>query len=148
MTFQYPPFCKTAIFEDGARYISKSIISISYELETKPLCQNKTFLEEIMCCVTFDLSVILKDGPIKQYYCLCLMIYVLSNLIAAIVEIVMYGSNDLKMALRYSVKRTELANSNIGLLITKLCHNILKTPNMFIHPHPTPSKSHWNGTAL
>ena len=30
----------------------------------------------------------------------------------------MFGGNDLKMALRYSVKRTVLANSNIGLLIT------------------------------
>ena len=35
------------------------------------------------------------------------------------------------MALSYSVRRTELTNSNIGLLIIKLCHNILKTPNMF-----------------
>ena len=40
------------------------------------------------------------------------------------------------MALRYSVKRTEMANSNIGLLISKLCHCILKTPNMFIYPTP------------
>ena len=31
----------------------------------------------------------------------------------------MFGGNDLKMALRYYVKRTELANSNIGLLIKK-----------------------------
>ena len=25
-------------------------------------------IEVIMWCITFDLSVILKDGPIKQYY--------------------------------------------------------------------------------
>ena len=52
-----------------------------------------------MCCITFDLYVILKDGPIKQYYSciiISLMIYISSN-------------------------RTELANSNIGLLISKLC---------------------------
>ena len=45
----------------------------------------------------------------------------------------MFGGNDLKMALRYSVKRTELANSNSGLLVSKLCHSILKTPDMVIH---------------
>ena len=49
----------------------------------------------------------------------------------------MFGGNDLKMALRYSIKRPDLANSNIGLLISKLCHSILITPNVFIHPHPT-----------
>ena len=26
-----------------------------------------------MCCITFDLSVILKDGPMKQYY-FCILI--------------------------------------------------------------------------
>ena len=46
------------------------------------------------------------------------MIYVSSNL-EADVEIQIFGGNDLKMALRYSVKRTVLANSNIGLLISK-----------------------------
>ena len=50
----------------------------------------------------------------------------------------MFGGNDIKMALRYSVKRTELANSNIGLLISKLCRSILKTPNLFIQHHATP----------
>ena len=50
------------------------------------------------------------------------MIYVSSNL-EADVEIYMFGENDLTMALRYSVKRTELTYSNIGLLITKLCHS-------------------------
>ena len=67
------------------------------------------------------------------------MIYVSSNL-EADVEIYMFGGNDLKMVLRYIVKRTELANSNIGILISKLCHGILKTHNIFIHrtpPHPT-----------
>ena len=44
----------------------------------------------------------------------------------------MFRGNDLQMALRYSVKRTELANSNIGLLISKLCHTVSKTPNVFI----------------
>ena len=48
----------------------------------------------------------------------------------------MFGGNDLKMVLRYSVKRTELANSNIGLLISKLCHSILKSTNMFNHSNP------------
>ena len=42
------------------------IIYIVKDLETKSWCQN--FLEVIICCITFDLSVILKDGPIKQYY--------------------------------------------------------------------------------
>ena len=61
------------------------------------------------------------------------MIYVSSNL-EADVQIKMYGGNDLKMALIYSLKREELANSNIGLLISKLCHSIVKPPSVFIHP--------------
>ena len=70
----------------------------------------------------------------------CLMIYVSSNL-EADGEIQMFGGNDLKMALKYSVKWTELANSNIGLLISKLCHSILKN-FQYVHathtPTPTP----------
>ena len=47
------------------------------------------------------------------------MIYVSSNIEAG-VEIQMFRGNDLKKKnLKYSVKRTELANSNIGLLILK-----------------------------
>ena len=45
--------------------ISKIIISIAYELrglETKSWCQNTSVLEVIMCCTTFELSVILIDG--------------------------------------------------------------------------------------
>ena len=42
-----------------------------------------------------------------------------------------------KMALRYSLKRTEPTNSNVGLLISKLYQRILKTSNMFIHPTHT-----------
>ena len=41
-------------------------------LETKGWCQNANILEVIMCYVTFDLSVILIDGPNKQYY-LCIL---------------------------------------------------------------------------
>ena len=37
----------------------------------------------------------------------------------------MFGGNDLKMVLRYSVKRAELANSNIGLLILKFCQSVI-----------------------
>ena len=50
----------------------------------------------------------------------------------------MFGGNDLKMALtlRYSVKWTQFANSNIGFLISKLYHSILKTPNN-VHPPPS-----------
>ena len=59
------------------------------------------------------------------------MIYVSSNL-EDDVEISMCGGNDLKMTVRYSIKRREPANSNIGLLISKLYHSILKPPNMFI----------------
>ena len=45
------------------------------------------------------------------------MVYVSSN-VETDVEIQMFGGHHLKMVLRYSVKRTEFGNSNIGLYIS------------------------------
>ena len=37
-------------------------------LRDQALRSKYIILEAIMCCTTFDLPAILKDGPIKQYY--------------------------------------------------------------------------------
>ena len=66
--------------------------------------------------------------------------YVLcSSNLEADVEIYTCRCLETTRVLRYSVKHTELTNSNSGLLISKLCHSLLKTPNVFIHPTLTPS---------
>ena len=105
-----------------------------------------------MCCITFNVSIILLDGPIKQYYFCILREPVIPMSYEPLswcgnIDVWSLGGNDFKDGSRYYIKRTVLANSNIGLLVTTLCHSILKTPNMFIHP-PFPTPPHPTSTAI
>ena len=57
------PYLKTYIIYshkiDVKNYVAYSL-NVYVKIQT-------IYLQVIMCCITFDLSVILKDGPIKQY---------------------------------------------------------------------------------
>ena len=105
-----------------------------------------------MCCVTLDLSAILKDGPIKQYYVCILrepvipMSYDL-HIVEADVEIQMFGGNDLKLAFRYSVK-DRVGQFKHWFIDFKIMPQHIENSQMFFHNHPTSSNIHCNCTAL